>query len=550
MDGPPATGVGEKFEEALRRSRGQLRGKEAYLDAIFDHTFQFIGLLSPEGTLLEANRSALKFVGAAREEVVGRPFWETPWWHWDPEQVARLRDAICAAAQGRFVRFETRHRGVDGRIAAIDFSLTPISDDSDRVILLVPEGRDITERKRAEARQQLLAEAGGVMAAGLGSRETLSAILELAVRSLADCCILALVEGDGDAPRFEIAHAGAARPWFADLLVEALDRECLHPLRSALDTMQPVLLPGVAPALLESWARDEGHLRALRALGAESMMAVPLIARGRSAGALLFVSSRPDFRYGPDDLRSATDLAQRAVLMIENARLHRATCEAIAARDAVLALVAHDLRTPLGAIDLSVTSIISACHDERSVRAASEIIRRAVGRASRLIDDLLDVASIEAGKLRLERAPVSARDLVIEAAEALSPAVRENSLELERDVEEALPTVVADRGRILQVFSNLVGNAIKFTPAGGRVRIAAERRSGEVCFSVSDTGAGILAEHLPHVFDRFWQARRADRRGAGQGLPIARGIVEAHGGRIWVESTPGQGSTFRFTVPL
>jgi PAS domain S-box-containing protein len=546
MNTTPGT-VGREFEEALQRSKEQVQ----YLDAIFDHAFQFIGLLSPEGTLLEANRSALAFVGATREQVLGRPFWETPWWQWDPEQVVRLKDAIGAAAGGSFARFEARHRGADGRIATIDFSLTPIRNEEGRVIFLLPEGRDFTERKRREARQQLLAEAGGIMAAGLGSLESLSAILQLAVRSLADCCILALVEGKANAPRLEVAHAGPVRPWFADLVTEALEREPPPPLRAALDEMQPVLLPEVAPARLESCARDAEHLRALRAIGAESMMAVPLVAHGRSVGALLFISSCPDRRYGPEDLRVATDLAQRSALMIENARLHRAACEAIAARDAVLAFVAHDLRSPLGAIGLAAGSILR--QDEKRIepiRAASKIIQRSVEQASRLIDDLLDIASIEAGKLRLERVPVSTRDLVLEAAEALSPSVRESFLELERHVEEPLPTVLADRGRILQVFSNLVGNAVKFTSAGGRVRITAERRGDEVCYSVSDTGAGIPEEHVPHVFDRFWQARRSDRRGAGQGLAIARGIVEAHGGRIWVESAPGQGSTFRFTLPV
>jgi PAS domain S-box-containing protein len=553
MDTTPRTAANEEIEETLRRSREQLRRKESYLDAIFEHAFQFLGLLSIEGTVLEANRSALEFVGATREEVVGRPFWDTPWWEGDPDQVVRLREAIDAAAHGHFARFEARHPGVGGRVAIVDFSLTPISDESGRVVLLLPEGRDITERKRREVSQQFLAEAGGIMAAGVGSRETLSSLLGLAVTSVADCCMLALGGGPGAAPHLDVAHAGPERPWFADPVREALERELPQPLRSALDTAQAVLVPDLAPAVLESCARDEEHLRALRALCAVSMMAVPLVTRGRSMGALAFLSSRPDRRYGPEDLRVATDLSQRLALMIENARLYQATCEALAARDAVLAVVAHDLRSPLGAIELAAASLLALPHDEgrlEQVRAASEVIRRSVARASRLIDDLLDVASIEAGRLSLERVSVSAADLVHEAAEALSPAVREANLEMEGAVEEALPAVLADRGRILQVFSNLVGNAIKFTRAGGRVGIAAERRGDEVCFSVSDTGVGIPAEHLPHVFDRFWQARRSDRRGAGQGLPIARGIVEAHGGRIWAESTPGQGSTFRFTLPL
>jgi signal transduction histidine kinase len=150
----------------------------------------------------------------------------------------------------------------------------------------------------------------------------------------------------------------------------------------------------------------------------------------------------------------------------------------------------------------------------------------------------------------VHRARVSSRNLLIETLDALSPLASDASVDLQTDAPATLPMVLGDRGRLLQVLSNLVGNAIKFTPAGGRIRIGAEQRGDEVCFWVSDTGSGIVAEVMSHIFDRFWQARRTDRRGTGLGLFIAKALVEAHGGRIWVESAPGQGSTFYFTVSV
>jgi signal transduction histidine kinase len=150
----------------------------------------------------------------------------------------------------------------------------------------------------------------------------------------------------------------------------------------------------------------------------------------------------------------------------------------------------------------------------------------------------------------VERTRVPSRDLIVETLDGFSPLALDASLDLQADAPATLPMVMGDRGRLLQVLSNLVGNAIKFTAAGGRIRIGAEQRDDEVCFWVADTGSGIEAEALSYIFDRFWQAGRTDRRGSGLGLFIAKALVEAHGGRIWVESAPRQGSTFYFTVSV
>ena len=532
---------------------GDHRYKQAYL-SIVDHTFEFIGLLAPDGTLLEANRSALEFAGIDREEVVGRPFWDTPWWRGYPELQERLRNAIAEAAQGRFSRFEALHRAPDGRVATIDFSVRPVTDESGRVVLIVPEGRDITERKRAENRQQFLAEAGGLLATIGAEHDLLSKIAKLAVRFVADCCIVDVVEDEG-VRRLEVAHAAADRPWFADVLARIpLDQTRPHLVWSVLETRKPVLMSDVPPGFMESVAQSEEHLRALLALELRSLMAVPLLVLGRILGVLLFISSRADRRYEAEDLRVAMELAQRVALAVENARLYRTAQDAIEGREEVLRVVAHDLRTPLSTALMAATAILRVCRAENDAgKAAHKLaatISRSLDRASRLIRDLLDVARMERGGFAVERTALPPGEILMEVAEMFASPASDRSLELETKVPEELPPVFVDRERILQVLSNLVDNAVKFTPPGGRVRIEAERRNDEVCFSVSDTGPGILHEHLPRVFDRFWQARQADRRGTGLGLPIARRLVEAHGGRIWAESTPGQGSTFHFTVPI
>jgi signal transduction histidine kinase len=169
---------------------------------------------------------------------------------------------------------------------------------------------------------------------------------------------------------------------------------------------------------------------------------------------------------------------------------------------------------------------------------------------NRLIQDLLDATCIEAGQFSVERGLVAAEQVVLDVTEAQKALVSSAGLELRLDVAHDLPAISVDRERILQVFENLIGNAVKFTPSGGRVAVGANRRDGEVLFWVENTGTSISAEHLPHLFDRFWQAKKGEHRGVGLGLPIAKGIVELHGGRVWAESTEGRGTTFYFTVPV
>jgi signal transduction histidine kinase len=182
-------------------------------------------------------------------------------------------------------------------------------------------------------------------------------------------------------------------------------------------------------------------------------------------------------------------------------------------------------------------------------RKQQEIARRAADRMNRMIQDLLDVKRMEGGTLTMDLQAESAGVLVNDTIEMLRPLASGSSIVMEASVADDLPSVLADSARIQQVLSNLVGNAVKFTPRQGRITVSADRLDGEVRFAVIDTGPGIPPEQVPHIFGRFWQARSSDRRGIGLGLAIAKGIVEAHRGRIWVESQVGLGSTFYFTLP-
>ncbi len=263
--------------------------------------------------------------------------------------------------------------------------------------------------------------------------------------------------------------------------------------------------------------------------------------------------STVDILLGASILRGAHDEPLYYIVRVEDigARKRRdeALRRAVTAREEVLGIVAHDLRNPLTSIIQSVALAQSGLEPER-LRKRLDIISRAASRMDHLIQDLLDVSLIETGQLKIEPERVATADLVREAVETEAPLASSSGLEIRVDLPSHVDDVSGSRDRLHEVFDNLIGNAMKFTEAGGHITVGAVSRSGDVLFWVADTGRGIPAEKLPHVFDRFWAAVPiAGRLGPGLGLAITKGIVEAHGGRIWVESTPGSGSTFFFTIP-
>ena len=220
----------------------------------------------------------------------------------------------------------------------------------------------------------------------------------------------------------------------------------------------------------------------------------------------------------------------------------------------MMAVVSHDLRNPLATVQMAVSFMLDevvpndAAHEPERIQLKA--IHRSADRMYRLIQDLLSVAAIEAGQMAVTRSLVAVDDLLSDALEMLRPLAAAKRIALVADVPPALPRVVADRERVLQVFSNLGGNAIKFTPEGGRIEIGATPRGETVEFAVRDSGPGIPPEDRPHIFDRFWQAKKTARGGVGLGLAIAKGIVESHGGRIRIESELGRGASFAFTLPV
>ena len=442
---------------------------------------------------------------------------------------------------------QTRHQGV--RI--LHTKKVPILDTAGNPIYLLGISEDITERKRIEKEQQFLAEVSVALSTSLEYEQTLANLARLVVQNVADWSAVDVMDEEGRLSRLKVASADPDQAALCAVLEQMPpDRDLPHLMRSVIESKRPIVVEQVTSQYIESLGQGPEHLQALLATGVTSFVAVPLLMRGQPLGALFLGSSTPSRVFRQGDLRLAEALADRAAMAIENARLYRSSVHATQLRDQVLGIVAHDLRNPLSTILMQTSALKrQGPEPERRSQEPVEVIHRAAKRMNRLIQDLLDVALMEAGQLTIERARLSAGGLIAEAVDMQRPLASSSSLELRVEVDPDVAEVWGDRDRLLQVFENLIGNAIKFTQAGGRITAGATSRDDEVVFWVADTGCGIPSENLPRVFDRFWQATRTGRQGAGLGLPITKGIVEAHGGRIWVESTAGSGSTFFFTIP-
>lgn len=249
-----------------------------------------------------------------------------------------------------------------------------------------------------------------------------------------------------------------------------------------------------------------------------------------------------------------TDMVRRVVTnevgRVTLDQLYGEAQRVIDAREEILRIVAHDLRSPLNTISMATSLLLDTPATEADRAKRLKIIKRTGERMERLIQDLLSVTAIEAGRLSIAPRKLRVEDLFRDASEALEGIAREKSITLTVNRAADLPPVRGDPARVLQVFSNLVGNAVKFTPEGGVITLSAAAADGKVQCAIADTGAGIPPEELPRIFGKFWQSKRGDHRGVGLGLAIARGIVEAHGGSIGVRSEVGRGSVFSFSLPV
>lgn len=631
----------KQAEIALHKSEERFR-------AIFNQTFQFVGLLSPDGILLEANQTALDFAGLTREQAVGQYFWDTRWWKLNPETQAQLKAAIARAAQGEFIRYEVEALGKD-RIATIDFSLRPIFDESGQIHLLIPEGRDISDRKTSE---EALRQSESTLRSFFDSSPMLMGIVELH-----DNDILHLSDNQTAASFFGTTPEAMKNRFASEMGIsqshlqqwvaryrEAAETQSLVRFEYSHNTLvqQHWLAASISqiPGDFGNYPRfsyivedityrkqAEAALRASEAkfrsltefapigifMTDEQMQITYTNPCAQKIGGYTFEEALGNGWMNfvhPDDVQfliaqTQADLAARTGSIIEEIRyIHKngaiyygrmqtapiletdgklfgfvGMIEDITERRTMeqtkkdfISVVSHELRTPLTAIHGSLGLIAGGVYDKKpeKQRVMLQIAANQTERLVRLVNDILDLGRLESGKVRLIMQSCDPTALMQQSVEVLRSQADLHHISL--TVAPFHTPVWAAPDSIIQTLTNLISNAIKFSPPHTTILISAELldRVGSaqlahypasysalampcVLFKIQDQGRGIPANKLEAIFEQFQQVDASDSRekgGTGLGLAICRSIIQRHNGRIWAASILGQGSTFYFTLPL
>jgi PAS domain S-box-containing protein len=448
---------------------------------------------------------------------------------------------------------EVRYRRPDGDVRVLSVNASPIFDEAGQARAAVATFIDVTERKRAESAQSFLAQAGRLLASSLDVRQTLQTTVDLAAGALTELAMIYLGDAQ-DGFRLALGHPD---PSIVARLGGHAGSQPLprnHPALEVIRTGTTLTVRPVSAEVFAAMTFDAAHATVFAELGVEAVLMVPLTGRERVQGAFGFVVTRGSRRIDPQLRATAEELGRLAGLAVENAQLFEQVESAKRLRDEVMAVVSHDLRNPLNVIALTAQGLREqgqrGAVDPRKLERALALTEGAAARMKRLVDDLLDVQRLEARRFTVERRFEVLSEIVEESTVAYRLLAEHASVSLRvyPPPGEVELRVFCDRGRILQVLGNLLDNAIKYTPPGGEVELAHGPDGAGVRVVVVDGGEGIAPEHRTRVFERFWQGDTR-RAGTGLGLSIVKGIVEAHGGRIWVESPEGRGAAFHVWLP-
>jgi signal transduction histidine kinase/ActR/RegA family two-component response regulator len=482
-----------------------------------------------------------------------------------PGELARRPFSLRPVLEGEGLQgIEVRIEDAEcGEACDLLLSAGPLRDSSRSIVGCVVTLTNITQRRRAEDRLRLLAEAAVAPSESFDLGETMETAARLVVPAFADWCVIDLVAADGRLERSVAAHADT------DGLRAALELTSLalvtrEPLGApqVLQTGEPLLLPQLTREEVGGDSGEPLYRRLMTTLAPRSALLMPLVARGRTIGVWSFFYSGANRRYGPDDVALAEELARRAALAIDNARLYGEARAANEAKDQFLATLSHELRTPLAPVMAVVSSLETDARLPRDVRDSLTMVLRNVALEARLIDDLLDLTRISRGKLELDRRATDVRSVLEQALETCcAREIASGRMRIVQELTAADHLVWADPGRLSQVFWNLFNNAVKFTPEKGTLYIRSWQESDPAAsggralvVEVSDTGIGIRSDLLPQIFGAFDQGEQGTARrfgGLGLGLTISRAIMEMHGGSLAASSLgSGRGATFTVRVPV
>lgn len=538
---------------AIERSRAWQRDKDqlAFTRTMAASLGESVVAVDLRGRITFLNAAACELFRCTEKEALGNPL----------EQFIRTRprEPSMTESAEKITMSDRAHREVrsvlvvNGReLIAMSCNSAPIRREG-RVTGVVHALEDISERVRADQEKSFLLEADKILTASLDMPKMLNELARASVPRLGDYCVFDLVLENQEIRRVAWAHVNRSKEHLIADSVKHIPniRFSKHPVSAVIQSGVSEYRPDIDHTWIEESTVSPAHAALLRELRLRSLLTVPIRFGERRIGVLSFGYGESMRRHSRADLALAEELGRRTAFAIENGRLYQEAKRSVEVREQVLAVVSHDLKNPLQVI--SMTASILAMRRKQEANgdhwtAGLERIQRSTVRMRRMIEDLLDFASIEAGKLAIYRHLENPSSIAAEAIAGVN-LFADQLVRVTTTLKAPLPAIFCDRGRILQVLANILGNAVKVVPRGGVINLSVEARDAEIIFSVSDNGPGISAETRARIFERYQRGDEAKYRGTGLGLAISRGIVETHGGRIWVDSVLGSGSTFHVALP-
>jgi len=545
----------ERSESARENSERDLQASESLLHLMLETLPVGVCLTDPKGFPVQINPACKKIWGSS--QLVGREFWpQLKGWFvdsgkqlgpgdWAP---ARVIDQGVSFAED-LIEIET----LDGQRRIITNLAVPVFDQDKKMHGVLVCNVDMTKHHRLEMQHSFLAKASKALLEPMDLDGLLQKVADLAVPDLADVCLIGLKNHRTDEPANWVAYSVREGTEHGKLrqLIKFPPRSSV--MNDVLNTGRSVMVPQVNPEMLRFMARDEEQYRAMCET-VHSYVIVPVQTARGILGVLTMSLCGHDRIYDEQLLATAEEFGRIAGLAIESATFQHNLEGAIRSREEVCAVVSHDLRNPLTAINSGSQLIRDLLHDPQLDRdAIMEVVNLVHGASERmlhLVDDLVDLSKMEAGHLSLTTAKVCPRQLLRAVSDLFQPQATQKNVRFITRASADAPDLWCDPNRVFQVMSNLIGNALKHTPRHGTILLDVRTSTPNwVEISVEDSGPGIDPDYLPHLFDRYWQPRESAKKGAGLGLFIAKQIVKAHGGDIWVRSETGKGSRFTFSIP-
>jgi PAS domain S-box-containing protein len=541
----------QRGERRLRSEDDRRQSQTAELAAIVESSDDAIVGKTLDGIVTSWNAGAERLSGYTAAEMIGRSIAVIV----PPERPDELPSILARLARGeRITHYDTVRVRKDGSRVEVSVTISPIRGPSGQVIGAADIMRDVTERRRTEAMLRFLAEASESLSSLVDYRATLQKVAQLAVPGFADWCGVDMVGENGAIEGLAVAHVDPSKVELAKVLQQRYppDPNAPYGVPKVLRTGVSERVAKIEEAVIAKMLPDDERRRIVAELGPRSYMCVPLRLKERTLGVMSFVAAESGRSYDEADLKVAEDLARRAAIAIDNARLYQELRDSDRRKDEFLAVLSHELRNPLAPIRSGIDML--AMGEARQSPELIELMRQQVEHLVRLVDDLLDLSRITRDRVELKRREVELGPLLERAVAAIRGTLEQRDQTVTIVQPRAPVWLDADPVRLLQVLENLLQNASKFSDAGSPIELRAERSGDQVSVRVRDQGIGMDAALLPHLFEPFTQASYSIHRaqgGLGVGLALVRGLVERHGGTVSARSAgPGLGSEFEVRLPV